>query len=139
MFHRFVTKDIIIGNIPADILVWDDEIPKAARGPDHRKLYLSVHCCALTFDVTNAASFEALDKWRARCLRPESHTHPSTRVLPVFGVPYFEVSAKESTNIEEAFDIITRKALARSIQHGPSPSFPDLPRWRKTKEKEKFM
>uniref|UniRef100_A0A915EM44 Uncharacterized protein n=1 Tax=Ditylenchus dipsaci TaxID=166011 RepID=A0A915EM44_9BILA len=70
--HQFVTKDVIIGNIPANIYVWDDEYPEPPGGPDHRKLYLSKHCCALTFDVTNTASFEALDKWRARCLRPES-------------------------------------------------------------------
>uniref|UniRef100_A0A915DYT3 Uncharacterized protein n=1 Tax=Ditylenchus dipsaci TaxID=166011 RepID=A0A915DYT3_9BILA len=136
--RHFVTKDIIIGNIPANILVWDDEYPEPPGGPDRTKLYLSVDCCALTFDVTNAASFVALDKCRARCLRPESISEWGDLPLVVLankiddtanrvvtptqvqeyclslGIPYFEVSAKESTNIEDAFDIITRKALTET-------------------------
>ncbi|KAH8318934.1 hypothetical protein KR074_012392, partial [Drosophila pseudoananassae] len=91
--------------------------------------YRGVDCCVLVFDITNFASFKALDRWRDEFLIQASPSDPANFPFIVLGnkvdlvpgnsyvsrslvnewcqrnnsIPYFETSAKEGTNLDLAF------------------------------------
>lgn len=92
--------------------------------------YRGADCCVLVYDVNNSKSFDTLDSWRdefliqASPMDPESFpfvvlgnkvdVEESKRMIPskraqTFcqskgGIPYFETSAKEAVNVEQAFE-----------------------------------
>ncbi|KAG9477860.1 hypothetical protein GDO78_013052 [Eleutherodactylus coqui] len=89
-------------------------------------LYRGTDCCLLVFDVTTPSSFQALDTWHKEFLVQADPSSPETfpfvvvankvdvderQVSPhqaqqwckAYNAEYFETSAKESTNVEEAF------------------------------------
>jgi Ras-related protein Rab-7A len=92
--------------------------------------YRGADCCVLVYDVNNAKSFEALDSWRDEFLIQASPRDPATFPFVVLGnkidveeskrvisnkramtfcqskgdIPYFETSAKEAINIDQAFE-----------------------------------
>lgn len=92
----------------------------------------------LVYDVNNAKSFEALDSWRDEFLVQAGPRDPESFPFILIGnkidvdeskraisqkramnycqskgnMPYFETSAKESINVEQAFEVIARNALA---------------------------
>src|ERR1700761_3705404 len=92
--------------------------------------YRGADCCVLVYDVNNAKSFDTLDSWRDEFLIQASPMDPekfpfgglgnkvdgdeSKRVISskraaAFcqskgGIPYFETSAKEALNVEQAFE-----------------------------------
>ncbi len=41
-------------------------------------------------------------------------------------IPHFETSAKEGTNVEKAFEIVARNALAPQEDIEPTPDFPQI-------------
>ena len=99
----------------------------------------SVNC-----DVNNANTFDNLDSWRNEFLKVASPSNPdhfpfvliankidmentravSTESLQQWcqnkgGIPFFETSAKEAINLEQAFQAIARKALECYSEEGP--------------------
>ncbi|CAN8320994.1 unnamed protein product [Cochlearia groenlandica] len=58
--------------------------------------YRGADCCVLVYDVNSAKSFEDLSNWREEFL---------------IQIPYYETSAKEGTNVEDAFLCITKNAM----------------------------
>ncbi len=101
--------------------------------------YRGADCCVLVFDVNNLKSFETLDSWRDEFLVQASPRDPDSFPFIVLGnkvdvdeskrvvsekraaawcqakgnIPYFETSAKEATNVEQAFQTIAKTALQR--------------------------
>ena len=93
----------------------------------------------LVYDVNNSKSFETLDSWRDEFLIQASPRDPESFPFVVLGnkidvedskrmisskramtfcqskggIPYFETSAKEALNVEQAFEVIARNALAQ--------------------------
>jgi Ras-related protein Rab-7A len=92
----------------------------------------------LVYDVNSTKSFETLDSWRDEFLIQASPRDPDAFPFVVLGnkidmgedrrtisqkrahsycqqrqMPYFETSAKESINVEQAFEVIARNALAQ--------------------------
>lgn len=92
-------------------------------------------CCALVFDMTSPNTLKTPDSWRDQFLIQVSPWDPENFPFVVLGskidlesrqmatkqaqawcysknnIPYFETSAKEAINVEQAFQTIARNAL----------------------------
>ncbi|KAL0386967.1 UNVERIFIED_CONTAM: Ras-related protein Rab7 [Sesamum radiatum] len=100
--------------------------------------YRGADCCVLVYDVNVMKSFDNLNNWREEFLIQASPSDPENFPFVVIGnkvdvdggnsrvvsekkarawcaskgnIPYFETSAKEGTNVEEAFQVIAKNAL----------------------------
>jgi len=99
--------------------------------------YRGADCCVLVFDVNVAKTFENLDSWRDEFLIHAGPRDPENFPFVVLGnkidldsnsrvvsqkratgwtqakgnIPYFETSAKEAINVEQAFQTIAKDAL----------------------------
>ncbi|KIH89133.1 hypothetical protein SPBR_08986 [Sporothrix brasiliensis 5110] len=95
--------------------------------------YRGADCCVLVFDVNNAKSFEAIEGWRDEFLVQASPRDPDNFPFVVLGnkidveeskrvahdIPYFETSAKEAINVEQAFEVIAKNALQQESEEFP--------------------
>jgi len=134
----FLTKELMIDNALVTLQIWDTAGQERFQslGP---AFYRGADACVLVFDVTNTASFESLEKWKTDFL-VQSHT-PDPDKLPfiVLGnksdleeqravqtrkskawceqngdMQFCETSAKEATNVDQAFQIVAKKAMEKA-------------------------
>ena len=101
--------------------------------------------------MNNPKSFETLDSWRDEFLIQASPRDPESFPFVVLGnkvdagddkraisnkraitycqnkgdIPHFEVSAKDNTNVEQAFEVVARSALAMEEQEEYGGAFDD--------------
>lgn len=132
----FLTKEVMVGDRLVTMQIWDTAGQERFQSLGVA-FYRGADCCALCYDVTNPISFRSLDSWRDEFLIQASPRDPETFPFVVVGnkidldsravsvkraqqwcqgkndIPYFETSAKESINVEEAFQTIARNALTR--------------------------
>jgi Ras-related protein Rab-7A len=113
--------------------------------------YRGADSCVLVYDITDQKSFDNLQVWMEEFLAQASPRNPGNFPFVVLGnkvdldnravstkraqswcqtkndIPYFEVSAKEAINVEQAFQTIARNALQRESQDSPDlyNDFPD--------------
>ncbi|KVI10722.1 Small GTPase superfamily [Cynara cardunculus var. scolymus] len=90
--------------------------------------YRGADCCVLVYDVNVQKSFDSLNNWREEFLIQASPSDPENFPFVVLGnkvsekkarawcaskgnIPYFETSAKEGIDVEEAFQVISKNAL----------------------------
>lgn len=99
--------------------------------------YRGADCCVLVYDVNSSKSFETLDSWRDEFLIQASPHDPENFPFVVLGnkidveenkrqvsqkramtwcqakgnIPYYETSAKEAINVEQAFQTVAKNAL----------------------------
>merc|ERR1711907_723187 len=101
--------------------------------------YRGADSCVLVYDITAAKTFESLESWRDEFLTQASPRDPNSFPFVVIGnkcdlqdkrkvqasnaqewcasknnMPFHECSASTSTNVEQAFQEIAHKALARA-------------------------
>lgn len=132
----FLTKDVMIDDRLVTMQIWDTAGQERFQSLGVA-FYRGADCCVLTYDVTQPNSFKSLDSWRDEFLIQASPRDPENFPFVVLGnkidlegrsvstkrgqawcvakndIPYFEVSAKEAVNVEQAFQTIARNALAR--------------------------
>ena len=131
----FITKEIVheeeLGSRKVTIQIWDTAGQERFQSLGVA-FYRGADACILVFDVTVYKSFENLNNWRREFLiqaDPYDPDHfpfillgnkvdvPDRAVSTVVAerwakannnMPYFETSAKDGTNVEEAFRTIAR-------------------------------
>ncbi|KAL0277324.1 UNVERIFIED_CONTAM: hypothetical protein PYX00_004662 [Menopon gallinae] len=134
----FLTRDVDIGDRRVTMQIWDTAGQERFQSLGVA-FYRGADCCVLVFDVTAPQSFKSLDSWRDEFLIQASPRDPENFPFIVLGnkidvenravsvspkkaqqwcqtknnIPYFETSAKEGVNVEQAFQVIATNALAQ--------------------------
>jgi Ras-related protein Rab-7A len=134
----FLTREVLVDDRQVTMQLWDTAGQERFQSLGVA-FYRGADCCVLVFDVNSTKSFEALESWRDEFLIQASPRDPdnfpfvvlgnkidvedskravSTKRANTFcnskgGIPYFETSAKEAINVEQAFEVIARNALAQ--------------------------
>eukprot|EP00831_Metopus_contortus_P008778 TRINITY_DN13377_c0_g1_i1.p1 TRINITY_DN13377_c0_g1~~TRINITY_DN13377_c0_g1_i1.p1 ORF type:complete len:218 (+),score=32.48 TRINITY_DN13377_c0_g1_i1:171-824(+) len=131
----FSTKDIMMDERPVSVQVWD-----TAGQERYQSLgvafYKGAEVCLMVYDITNPKSFETLQNWKSEFLKHAAPKNPDTFPFIIMGnkmdksqerkvttmkakkwckengdMPHFEVSAADTTNVEEAFQQAAKLAL----------------------------
>lgn len=137
----FLTKEVLVDDRLVTMQLWDTAGQERFQSLGVA-FYRGADCCVLVYDVNNSKSFDTLDSWRdefliqASPMDPESfpfvvlgnkvdveeskRTISSKRAMAFCqakgGIPYFETSAKEAVNVEQAFE--GKPDLVRAILKG---------------------
>ncbi|KAG0025065.1 hypothetical protein BGZ81_007442 [Podila clonocystis] len=136
----FLTKEVPIDDRLVTMQIWDTAGQERFQSLGVA-FYRGADCCVLVFDVNNAKSFETLESWRDEFLIQASPNNPENFPFVVIGnkidmdeskrmvsqkramawcqskgnIPYFETSAKEAINVEQAFQTIAKNALQHEV------------------------
>ncbi|KAK9479231.1 small GTPase superfamily [Lipomyces japonicus] len=147
----FLTKqDVRVDDRTVTLQLWDTAGQERFQSLGVA-FYRGADCCVLVYDVNNAKSFEALDSWRDEFLIQASPRDPESFPFVVLGnkidveeskrvvsqkkalafcqakgnIPYFETSAKEAINVDQAFEVIARNALIQEESEEYNSDFSD--------------
>ncbi|GAA98960.1 uncharacterized protein L969DRAFT_104414 [Mixia osmundae IAM 14324] len=146
----FLTKEVMIDDRLVTMQLWDTAGQERFQSLGVA-FYRGADCCVLVYDVNSAKSFETLDSWRDEFLIQASPRDPdhfpfivlgnkidmedSKRVVSQKkamtwcqakgGIPYFETSAKEAINVEQAFQAACKGALAAESEVDMFADYPD--------------
>lgn len=145
----FLTKEVLVDDRLVTMQLWDTAGQERFQSLGVA-FYRGADCCVLVYDVNNAKSFDMLDSWRDEFLIQASPNFPESFPFVVLGnkidveeskraisqkramafcqskgnIPYFETSAKEAINVEQAFEVIARNALAQEESEDFNDDFP---------------
>lgn len=136
----FFAKDISIDSSPVNLQIWDTAGQERYQSLGSA-FYRGADACILVYDMTDARSFEALDRWRDDFLIAAAPRDPDSFPFVVIGnkvdvvdraravqsrravewceskgsppLPLFETSAMTDLNVEEAFRAAAATALKR--------------------------
>ncbi|CAG8588195.1 7255_t:CDS:2 [Paraglomus brasilianum] len=146
----FLTKEVMVDDRLVTMQIWDTAGQERFQSLGVA-FYRGADCCVLVYDVNNAKSFETLDSWRDEFLIQASPRDSDNFPFVVLGnkidieesrrvvtqkramswcqskgnVPYFETSAKEAINVEQAFQTIAKNALQQETDLELYSDFPD--------------
>jgi len=146
----FLTKEVYVDERNVTMQIWDTAGQERFQSLGVA-FYRGADCCVLVFDVNNVKSFETLDSWRDEFLIQASPRDPEHFPFVVLGnkvdledtkrmvfqkraltwcqskgnIPYFETSAKENINVEQAFQTVAKNALSQESEVDLYSDFPD--------------
>eukprot|EP01120_Amphizonella_sp_Union-15-10_P005726 TRINITY_DN1735_c0_g1_i1.p1 TRINITY_DN1735_c0_g1~~TRINITY_DN1735_c0_g1_i1.p1 ORF type:complete len:207 (-),score=48.25 TRINITY_DN1735_c0_g1_i1:120-740(-) len=134
----FLTKEVMVDDRLVTMQIWDTAGQERFQSLGVA-FYRGADCCVLVFDVNDAKSFENLDSWRDEFLIQAAPRDPENFPFVVLGnkidlenqrvvsqkramawcqskgdIPYFETSAKEAINVEQAFQTVAKIALKQA-------------------------
>ncbi|GMN33420.1 hypothetical protein TIFTF001_004147 [Ficus carica] len=143
----FMTKELQIDDKLVTLQIWDTAGQERFQSLGSA-FYRGADCCILVYDVNVARTFDTLHNWHEEFLKQADPTDPDTFPFVLLGnkvdidgghsrmisenrarewcaskgnIPYFETSAKENYNIEEAFLCAAENSLAN--EHKPDIYF----------------
>ncbi|KAG8812824.1 Ras- protein Rab-7, partial [Serendipita sp. 399] len=131
-----LTKEVMVDDRLVTMQLWDTAGQERFQSLGVA-FYRGADCCVLVYDVNSAKSFETLDSWRDEFLIQANPQNAENFPFVVLGnkidveenkrqvtqkramawcqakgsIPYFETSAKEAINVEQAFQTIAKNAL----------------------------
>lgn len=134
----FLTKEVMVEDRLVTMQLWDTAGQERFQSLGVA-FYRGADCCVLVYDVNNAKSFDTLESWRDEFLIQASPRDPENFPFVILGnkidveeskrmitqkramqfcqlkgsIPYFATSAKEAINVEQAFGVIAKNALAQ--------------------------
>ena len=136
----FSKKEILIDNTVVTLQIWDTAGQEKFQSLGYA-FYRGADCCALTYDITNQTSFENLDRWKRGFLENAGPSDPLTFPFVCLGnkvdqqdrrevatnrgeawakennnMMFYETSALDGVNVENAFRDMARAALKREAQ-----------------------
>jgi len=144
----FLTKEVNIDDKLVSLQIWDTAGQERFQSLGVA-FYRGSDCCVLTFDVTDKNSFRSLDMWKeeflAQSVARNSENFPfvvlgnkvdlPNRTVPTkraqqwchcnSDIPYFETSAKENINVDQAFEMVIKQALSQQAEDTDLDIFPD--------------
>jgi len=144
----FLTKEVMVDNRMVTLQIWDTAGQERFQSLGVA-FYRGADCCVLVYDVTVPTTFKTLDSWRDEFLIQASPRDPENFPFILLGnkidmenravtakraqqwcesknrTPYFETSAKEAINVEQAFQTIARNALQQESETEVYNEFPD--------------
>merc|ERR1711916_135964 len=130
----FMTKDVEINGQGVTLQIWDTAGQERFESLG-AAFYRGADAAVLVYDITKPKSFESLENWKAKFLNHAGPRNPESFPFVVLGnmidkaderrvaeekaklwcepqnISYFETSAKDGTNIDEAFNHIAQLAL----------------------------
>nr|XP_032294876.1 ras-related protein rab7 isoform X2 [Drosophila virilis] len=129
----FFSKEVVVNNRMITMHFWD------TAGQERFQtlgvaFYRGTDCCVLVYDVTSPKSFKNLNLWRDEFLIQTSPRDPDSFPFVVLGnkadldeqnvptrvalhwckmnnMPFYEISAKNGSNVEQAFEEIAKMGL----------------------------
>jgi len=138
----FLTKEVMVEDRLVTMQIWDTAGQERFQSLGVA-FYRGADCCVLVFDVNVQKTFENLDCWREEFLVQAGPRDPENFPFVVLGnkidlegqrvlstkraqawcqqkgeIPYFETSAKEAINVEQAFQTIAKNALKQEPDDG---------------------
>jgi Ras-related protein Rab-7A len=146
----FLTKEVMVDDRLVTMQIWDTAGQERFQSLGVA-FYRGADCCVLVYDVNNAKSFETLSSWMDEFLVQASPRDSENFPFVVLGnkidleeskrmvsqkramtwcqskgnIPYFETSAKEAINVEQAFQTIAKNALQQETDVEIYSDFPD--------------
>jgi len=135
----FLTKEVFVDDRQVTMQIWDTAGQERFQSLGVA-FYRGADCCVLVYDVTAPNSFKSLDAWRDEFLIQASPRDPENFPFIVIGnkvdletravsmkrgqgwcqsknnIPYFETSAKEAINVEQAFQTVAKNGLQQDSE-----------------------
>eukprot|EP00753_Platysulcus_tardus_P014985 PLAT4702.1.p2 GENE.PLAT4702.1~~PLAT4702.1.p2 ORF type:complete len:207 (+),score=101.95 PLAT4702.1:98-718(+) len=133
----FLTKEVMLDDKLVTMQIWDTAGQERFQSLGVA-FYRGADACVLVYDITNPKSFEQLESWREEFLIQAAPRDAENFPFLVLGnkvdkegerrvstpkaqqwcsskgsvdIPYFETSARENINVEQAFQLIAKNAL----------------------------
>lgn len=133
-----MAKDVTVDGKQVTLQIWDTAGQERFQSLGGA-FYRGADCCVLVYDITNSKSFESLESWRDEFLMQGSPKDPENFPFIVLGnkldkaserkvegvkaqkwckshnsIEFFETSAKEANNVEQAFHQIAKTACSQN-------------------------
>ncbi|CAG2198743.1 RAB7A [Mytilus edulis] len=121
----FLTKEVMVDDRLVTMQIWDTAGQERFQSLGVA-FYRGADCCVLVFDVTVPNTFKQLDRNK---IDLENRAVTAKRAQgwcqSKGDIPYFETSAKEAINVEQAFQTVAKNALAQETEVELYNEFPD--------------
>lgn len=139
----FLTKEVMIDDKLVTLQIWDTAGQERFQSLGVA-FYRGADSCVLVHDITDAKSFDNLDSWMEEFLAHAAPRNAENFPFVVLGnkadlvakrqvsankakawcsskgeIPFYETSAKEAVNVEQAFQTIAKNALAQEAANAP--------------------
>eukprot|EP00033_Pygsuia_biforma_P000270 GCRY01000334.1.p1 GENE.GCRY01000334.1~~GCRY01000334.1.p1 ORF type:complete len:204 (+),score=45.77 GCRY01000334.1:129-740(+) len=156
----FLTKEVLVDDRLVTMQIWDTAGQERFQSLGVA-FYRGADCCVLVFDVNDSKTFDNLDSWRDEFLIQSNPRDANNFPFVVLGnkidlegqrmvsqkrangwcqskggIPFFETSAKEAINVEQAFQTIARNALKQESDDNEMDFPPPITLNQEKKEKK---